>query len=141
MNYFESILQINFYVNDIEASIKWYEDVLGLKLEEMCGPDTAILRFRKDNQNSYDMGDIGEPIVCLIQRDKNTDINESQTHPVFRLNKDYKDRIYEELINKGVRLERIVHNKSHFAFFDIDGNKIELYLPGIYDQQEEQVKE
>jgi catechol 2,3-dioxygenase-like lactoylglutathione lyase family enzyme len=132
LSYFEYLSQVNLFVKDLERSINWYVNTLGLRLLQRCGEHTVVLDFGQGNEN-YDMGKgATSSIICLIQSNE-VETTNNGTHPVFKLSAEFRDVIYEELKSKGVKVEENPRNKSHFYFFDLDGNKIELYLPGIYD--------
>jgi catechol 2,3-dioxygenase-like lactoylglutathione lyase family enzyme len=132
MSYFETLSQVNLYVSDIEKSIKWYVEVLGLRLLQRCGEHTVVLDFGQGNE-SFNMGKGATSAILSLIQSNEVEATNKGTHPVFRLSQEYKDIIYNELKLKGVQVEENPRNKSHFCFWDIDGNKIELYLPGIYD--------
>jgi hypothetical protein len=76
--------------------------------------------FGQGNDN-YDMGkNATTPVLCLIYKGGMQPIKLDSCHPVFRLAAEYKEKLYDELKNKGVKVEENPKNKSHFVFYDID---------------------
>ena len=103
------IFHFSFTVSDIEASIAWYRDVLGLELVQYVHP--------KGKAHRYALNDVGVPHVAFLV----TDIQS----------------MYERLANAGVRFRTPpiqitagVNRGGHVCYFhDPDGFLLELLEP------------
>jgi catechol-2,3-dioxygenase len=128
MYYLDGVAQVNLHVKDFKKAIEWYQINLGLRLRAEYEGHTAILDFGQEDSSST--------IVCLIKLNEDEELPqnaENGTYPVFRLSPKYAETIYDELKDKGVTVEDSPNHKAHFKFYDLDGNQIEVYLPGIYE--------
>ncbi|MGR3765590.1 VOC family protein [Rossellomorea sp. NS-SX7] len=123
MSVFLGVMQTNLYVNDIEAAKNWYRDVLQVSIEKDYGT-TVVLSFGNESR-------LGT--LCLIQ-DKKAAGERQSTYPVLQISQEYKDILYEKLREKKVKVEENPAHTSHFKFYDCDGNILEAYCPGIYEE-------
>jgi catechol 2,3-dioxygenase-like lactoylglutathione lyase family enzyme len=132
VSYFENVMQVNLRVKDLNASIMWYQEKLGLSLVKKYGGHTAVLDFGILENNEMKT----PSCICLIKLgadEEPTINNKNGTHPVLQLSHEYCETIYEEFKGKDIRVEDHPKHKAHFCFFDLDDNMLELYLPGIYN--------
>jgi catechol 2,3-dioxygenase-like lactoylglutathione lyase family enzyme len=132
VSYFENVLQVNLRVKDLNASINWYQEKLGLSLVKKYGDHTAVLDFGQSENNVMKT----PSFICLVklgEDEEPTINNKNGTHPVLKLSPEYCETIYEQLKDKGINVEDHPKHKAHFCFFDLDDNMLELYLPGIND--------
>lgn len=127
MNLFTGVYQINLRVKDIELACQWYEKVLGFKKVKDYGK-TVVLGTGE-----------GVPL-CLIEQtvDQPLPDNSEGTHPVISIDlnavRDCRTRLEEmkvTVLDGGSR--------GHFKFRDLDGNLLEAYLPGLYEEEEFQI--
>ncbi|QTC40032.1 VOC family protein [Bacillus sp. V3] len=123
MSVFLGVMQTNVMVTDIVAAKNWYSEILQCKIEKDYGT-TVVLSFGG-----------GSPLgtLCLIQ-DKEAAGRNHSTYPVLQISRKYKDTLYEKLREKEVKVEEAPAHQSHFKFFDPDGNMLEAYSPGIFEE-------
>lgn len=132
MGLFQGVNQINLRVKEMQRSVKWYEEVLGLHVKHDYG-HTVVLCFDKEATTKE------RPIetsVCLIQLQENevlTEHTENGTYPVFTIAPEKAETCYYELKKLGIWIEE--GKKAHFKFKDPDGNWLEAYLPGLYEEE------
>ena len=105
----------------MKESKRWYTEVLGLQVVKDYDT-TVVLSF----------GGGGLSSLCLIEASEA--VNSGDTYPVLQLSEEYKDVLYKNLEEKGVRVETNPCHFSHFKFYDPDGNMLEAYCPGIYEE-------
>ncbi|WP_175990473.1 VOC family protein [Bacillus sp. Marseille-Q1617] len=123
MSIFQGVMQTNMMVSDIEAAKNWYRDVLQAEIEKDYGT-TVVLTFGSDSPSGT---------LCLIQ-DKEAAGENHSTYPVLQISPEFKDTLYEKLLEKDVEVEGDPAHRSHFKFYDPDGNRLEAYNPGIYEE-------
>lgn len=122
MSFFSGVYQINVRVKDINKAVEWYKDILGLKVQKNYGK-TVVLGHEK-----------GGP-VCLIEKDSYLPLpdNLEGTHPVFRISSSGVEDCKKSLMDQGVTVLE-GGSDGHFKFRDLDGNLLEAYLPGLYEE-------
>lgn len=106
---FKRIDTVFVYVRNIEASVKWYREILGLEV----GLDyPGYVAFK-----------LGETYLTLIE-------NENQINHVFSAFNFFVEDAFvthQYLIRKGVEVTEVQSDGvDHFAFFDLDGNRLEI---------------
>jgi lactoylglutathione lyase len=108
-------------VRDLDISMKFYTDVLRLKLRDVEQWDNA-------RGANYIIGD-NSPLFTLIETKENFQIQE---YPTFNLNCSNILELYEELYNQGVKVGELNNWSSNmnvhvdFDIYDPDGNAINL---------------
>lgn len=70
--------------------------------------------------------------LCLIETGEG--VISGVTYPVLQISEKYKDVLYKTPVEKGVRVEPNPGHLSHFKFYDPEGNILEAYCPGIYEE-------
>ncbi|TLS36925.1 VOC family protein [Pseudalkalibacillus caeni] len=128
MNLFSGVNQINFRVKEIDRASKWYQEILGLAVKHDYGT-TVVLAFDEHSTNP-------STLVCLIELAEGEDLSDNGangTHPVFAISEEQAEQCREQLISKGVNV--LEGSKAHFKFTDPDGNLMEAYLPGLYEEK------
>ncbi len=125
MKLFTEVHQINLRVRDMDRSCKWYQEVLGLSILKDYG-STVVLGFNKISLTS----------ICLIELPNEESFpnnNESGTHPVIAISPDHAETCKETLQGMGIEIVE-GGGMAHFKFKDPDGNLIEAYIPGLYEE-------
>ncbi|WP_201714244.1 VOC family protein [Rossellomorea arthrocnemi] len=122
IHYFQGVLQTNIKVRVMKEAKQWYTEILGLHVEKDYD-STVVLSFGGDNLGT----------LCLIEAG-GEGFDCGSTYPVLRISEEYKDVLYKRLAEKGVQVEENPVHPSHFTFYDPDGNKLEAYCPGIYEE-------
>ncbi|MCA1055556.1 VOC family protein [Rossellomorea aquimaris] len=122
MGAFIGVMQTNLMVRDIERAKVWYREILQAHIEEDYGT-TVLISF----------GGSSSAPICLIQ-DGEAAGGQQSSYPVLQISEEHKDAVYEDLRIKGVKLEGNPAHRSHFKFYDCDGNRLEAYCPGIYEE-------
>lgn len=122
MSFFSGVYQINVRVKEIKKAVQWYEDNLGLQVLKNYGK-TVVL------------GQDGGIPVCLIEKPPHQPIpdNLEGTHPVFCISSRSVEDCKKGLIDRGVTVLD-GGSEGHFKFRDLDGNLLEAYLPGLYEE-------
>ncbi|SFJ26288.1 hypothetical protein SAMN04487936_101471 [Halobacillus dabanensis] len=122
MSCFSGVYQINVRVKEIKKAIEWYKDILGLNVQKDHGK-TVVLGQEK-----------GIP-VCLIEKDSHLPLpdNLEGTHPVFIISSNSVEYCKQSLMDQGVTVLE-GGSEGHFKFRDLDGNLLEAYLPGLYEE-------
>lgn len=97
------------YVRNIAESVQWYREVLGLEVGlEYLG----YVAFK-----------LGETYLTIIENRRQ--INHEFSTFNFFVEDAYVTHQY--LVNKGVKVTDVKHDGvDHFAFFDPDGNRLEI---------------
>ncbi|MFZ3580015.1 VOC family protein [Virgibacillus sp. DJP39] len=128
MGIFNGVHQVNFRVRDMNLSCKWYQEVLGLVIQKDYG-DTVVLGFNNHPENNT--------TICLIKIDKTVSIpnNENGTHPVLSISPGQAESCKRYLVERGTTIVE-GGGVAHFKFKDPDGNLIEAYLPGLYEEKQ-----
>ncbi|MFD1018594.1 VOC family protein [Thalassobacillus hwangdonensis] len=123
MSGFKAVNQINIMVSDIVQSRKWYENHIGLTVKHDYD-QTVVLQFPEPSPT----------YVCLIEGPGSFSPERvAGTYPVFEIDEIQADQLKESLVSEGV--EVVEGSKGHFKFKDPDGNVLEAYLPGLYEEQ------
>lgn len=125
MSMFNGVYQVNVRVRDIQKATKWYVEVLGFSIHKDFG-DTVVLRT--------DHG--GGTPLCLIAMPEGelSDRNaENGSHPVIQISSEGAELCQEYLKEKGASI--LDGSKAHFRFKDPEGNLLEAYLPGLYEDE------
>ncbi|MBW3111085.1 VOC family protein [Bacillus sp. MCCB 382] len=112
---------MNLKVRDMKESKRWYTEVLGLKVHKDYGT-TVVFSFGEEMSAALCLIETGEAVIS------------GDTYPVLQISEEYKDVLYKNLVEKGVRVESNPGHLSHFKFYDPDGNMLEAYCPGIYEK-------
>ncbi|WP_064092858.1 VOC family protein [Rossellomorea aquimaris] len=123
MSYFQGVMQTNVMVSDMRRAKKWYSELLGLKVDKDYGT-TVVFSFG----SSESLG-----TICLIEK-VNSHTDDDSTYPVLQISHPYKDVLYQTLKDNEVKVEENPSHPSHFIFYDCDGNKLEAYCSGIYEE-------
>ena len=115
---------VELSVSDLERSLKFYTEVLGLKITQREHQKPGVEYFL----------DCGTSLVGLIQGDPKGDVHVLQdgglggNHFSFRVHTGDFDRIVEEVKTRGITIT--YHKKRERSwslyFLDPDGNKLEV---------------
>ena len=111
-------------VSDLERSLKFYTEVLGLKITERENQKPGVEYFL----------DCGTSLVGLIQGDPKGDNHVLQdgglggNHFSFRARTSDFDRIVEEIKSRGITITYLKKREKSWSlyFLDPDGNKLEI---------------
>ncbi|MYL72362.1 hypothetical protein GLW00_16065 [Halobacillus litoralis] len=122
MSLFTGVYQINVRVKEIKQAVKWYEEILGLRILKDYGK-TVVLEHE------------GGVPVCLIEKPPHTEFpdNLEGTHPVFSISPASVEKCRRTLEGRGVVVLE-GGSEGHFKFRDLDGNLLEAYLPSLYQE-------
>ncbi|MFC4559219.1 VOC family protein [Virgibacillus kekensis] len=127
MNLLTEVYQVNLRVSDMKRAVKWYQDVLGLKVQKDYG-NTVVLGISESS---------GTPAaVCLIEHPEKgvQSFDDNVTHPVLAISPGQAEACREKLRQMGARIIE-GGGKAHFKFADPDGNLLEAYLPNLYKDE------
>jgi len=116
----QQIDHVAITVRDIERSIAWYTDVLGLEHrpvaewgeypQMVCAGETCVALFPEPAE-----GGTGEPPAITV------------THFAFRVDRGNFERAQEEFRERGIEFEFADHSVAHSVYVhDPDGHRIEL---------------
>ncbi|MYL48126.1 hypothetical protein GLV98_01455 [Halobacillus litoralis] len=124
MSFFSGVYQINVRVKEINKAVEWYEEILGFHVLKDYGK-TVVLEH-----------DGGVP-VCLIEKPPHTELpdNLDGTHPVFSISPSNVEDCKKALMDRGVVVLE-GGSEGHFKFRDLDGNLLEAYLAGLYEDEQ-----
>ena len=111
-------------VSDLERSLKFYTEVLGLKITERENQKPGVEYFL----------DCGTSLVGLIQGDPKGDNHVLQdgglggNHFSFRAHTSDFDHIVEEIRSRGITITYLKKREKSWSlyFLDPDGNKLEI---------------
>ncbi|MEC3885372.1 VOC family protein [Halobacillus sp. HZG1] len=122
MSLFTGVYQINVRVKEIKKAVEWYEEILGLRVLKDYGK-TVVLEHE------------GGVPVCLIEKSTHTELpdNLEGTHPVFSISPTSVEACRKTLVNRSVVVLE-GGSEGHFKFRDLDGNLLEAYVPGLYQE-------
>ncbi|WP_164669737.1 VOC family protein [Virgibacillus doumboii] len=127
MGIFKGVHQVNFRVKDMDLSRKWYHEVLGCTVQKDFG-DTVVLGVDNTPGNNTS--------ICLIKHaEGSVPDNENGTHPVLSISPEHAENCKNQLQEQGVEIVE-GGGQAHFKFKDPDGNLIEAYLPGLYEEKQ-----
>ena len=126
MSFFKGVYQVNIRVRDIKNAVSWYEKVLGLHVTKDYG-GTVVLGVGE-----------GQTAICLIELKEGEELpsaDASGSYPVLHLAAEHAETFKNELRERGVSVDE-EEGVAHFKFYDLDGNKLEAYFPGLYETEE-----
>ncbi len=126
----KGIYHIGIPVNDMERAVKFYTEVLGMKIAKLNRDDMG------DNLNRADLRS-GDGMVVLFQRpkpiEKDALIEDGATHQAFIVDNDDFELAVKKMKDWGVKIHTTpsVDRSSGrgFYFFDTEGNLLQLYAP------------
>jgi catechol 2,3-dioxygenase-like lactoylglutathione lyase family enzyme len=124
------IYHIGIPVNDVERAVKFYTEVLGMKVAKLNRDDMG------DHLNRADLRS-GDGMVVLFQRpmpiEKDALKEDGATHHAFTVSPEDFELAAQKMKDWGVKVHSIptVNRQSGrgFYFFDPDGNLLQLYAP------------
>ena len=118
----EGIDHVALTVRDLEASIVWYQEVLGLERPHnawnnnpavLCAGDTCVALFAARTDNPADTPDVSRTIVMK--------------HLAFRVDRPNFEAAQTTLRVKGIEFEFADHEISHSIYFnDLSGHLLEI---------------
>jgi catechol 2,3-dioxygenase len=136
------INHVVFNVNDLDKAVKFYTEVVGMKL---------VLRFDDRKMAFVSFGDHHHDIALF--QVGGTPEPDRQWHGFNHLAMEYEggpevlDQLHQRLIDKGAKIDNLEgHNAGRHKsvyFFDPDGNRLEFYWenPNWQAQQKQWVKQ
>ena len=132
----KGIYHIGIPVNDVERAVKFYTEVLGMKVAKLNRDDMGGGLNRADLRSGNDM-------VVLFQRPRPTQKNaldeDGATHHAFIVDTDDFELAVKKMQDWGVKIHDVatVERQSGrgFYFFDPDGNLLQLYAPPKADRK------
>jgi catechol 2,3-dioxygenase-like lactoylglutathione lyase family enzyme len=126
----KGLYHIGIPVNDVERAVKFYTEVLGMKVALLNRDDMG------DRLNRADLRS-GEDMVVLFQRPKPIErdavAEDGATHQAFVVDREDFELAKEKMKDWGIKIHSIPSvdrpSGSGFYFFDPDGNLLQLYAP------------
>jgi glyoxylase I family protein len=126
----KGVHHIGIAVNDVERAVKFYTEVLGMKVAKLGKDDMGDRLSRADLRS-------GDSMVVLFQRpqpiDKDAVKEDGATHHAFTVSPEDFDLAERKMADWGVKIHSTptVERASGrgFYFFDPDGNLLQLYAP------------
>jgi len=126
----EGVYHIGIPVNDVDRAVKFYTEILGMKIFKLNRDDMG------DRLNRADLRS-GDSMVVLFQRptplEKNAVKEYGATHQAFVVSPEDFDLAAQKMKDWGVKIYDVptVERPSGrgFYFFDPDGNLLQLYAP------------
>jgi len=126
----KKLLHTRMRVNDIERSVKFYTEVLGMKIAKLNRDDMG------DHLNRADLRS-GDGMVVLFQRpapiEKDALKEDGATHHAFTVSPEDFELAAQKMKDWGVKTHSIPTvdrpTGRGFYFFDPDGNLLQLYAP------------
>lgn len=103
-------------VADVEASVAWYVDVLGLerRMEEEWGSHPAVVC-------------VGESCVAIFPSDGSERTGDTIQHFAFRADRGNFERAQESFRERDIEFRSADHGASHSVYIaDPDGHRIEI---------------
>src|SRR5438445_13544564 len=124
------IYNIGITDNDVERAVKFYTEVLGMKIAKLIRDDMG------DHLNRADLRS-GDGMVVLFQRsnpiEKDALKEDGVTHHAFMVSPEDFELAAQKMKEWGVKVHSIpIVDRSTgrgFYFFDPDGNLLQLYAP------------
>lgn len=110
-------------VRDVEKSVAWYRDILGLAF---------AFEFQEgDNEAWFDVGGVGLGLIrsSEIPKLEFTDMRET-TQPILQFQVENIQDVYRELQHKGVQVSEMIFKQEggySFTFRDPDGHMSSLW--------------
>ena len=126
----KGVYHIGIPVNDVEGSVKFYTEVLGMTIAKLNRDDMG------DHLNRADLRS-GDSMVVLFQRptaiERDALKEDGATHHAFVVSAEDFELAVRKMKDLGVKIHDIpiVERPSGrgFYFFDPDGNLLQLYAP------------
>jgi len=126
----KGLYHIGIPVNDVERAVKFYTEVLGMKIAKLNRDDMG------DHLNRADLRS-GDDMVVLFQRPKPVEkdalAEDGATHHAFIVDREDFEVAVKKMTEWGVKIHNIPMvdrpTGSGFYFFDPDGNLLQLYAP------------
>ena len=126
----KGVYHIGIPVNDVERAVKFYTEILGMKIAKLNRDDMG------DNLNRADLRS-GDSMVVLFQRptplDKDALKEDGATHQAFTVSPEDFELAEKKMKDWGVKVYGVptVERATGrgFYFFDPDGNLLQLYAP------------
>ena len=126
----KGVYHIGIPVNDMDRAVKFYTEVLGMKIVKLSRDDMGGRLGRADLRS-------GDGIVVLFQRpkpiEKDALAEEGATHQAFLVDNDDFEFAVKKMKDWGVKIHATpsVDRPSGrgFYFFDTEGNLLQLYAP------------
>jgi glyoxylase I family protein len=126
----KGVYHIGIPVNDVERSVKFYTEILGMTIAKLNRDDMGDHLSRADLRS-------GDSMVVLFQRPKplNRDAvqEDGATHQAFTVSPEDFELAEQKMKDWGVKIYDIptVERPTGrgFYFFDPDGNLLQLYAP------------
>jgi glyoxylase I family protein len=126
----QGVYHIGIPVNDVDRAVKFYTEILGMKIFKLNRDDMG------DRLNRADLRS-GDSMVVLFQRptplEKNAVKEDGATHQAFVVSPEDFDLAAQKMKDWGVKIYDVptVERPSGrgFYFFDPDGNLLQLYAP------------
>jgi catechol 2,3-dioxygenase-like lactoylglutathione lyase family enzyme len=126
----KGLYHIGIPVNDVERAVKFYTEVLGMKVALLNRDDMGDGLKRADLRSGDDM-------IVLFQRPKRIEkdalAEDGATHHAFVVDREDFELAKEKMNEWGVKIHAVPSvdrpSGSGFYFFDSDGNLLQLYTP------------
>jgi catechol 2,3-dioxygenase-like lactoylglutathione lyase family enzyme len=126
----KGVYHIGIPVNNVERAVKFYTEVLGMRISKLNRDDMGDRLDRADLRSGDDM-------VVLFQRpkpiEKDAVAEDGATHHAFVVDREDFDLAEKKMKEWGVKIYHIPTvdrpTGSGFYFFDPDGNLLQLYAP------------
>ncbi|HEX9446283.1 MAG TPA: VOC family protein [Candidatus Binatia bacterium] len=126
----KGVYHIGIPVNDVARAVKFYTEVLGMKIAKLNRDDMG------DHLNRADLRS-GDDMVALFQRprpvEKDALKEDGATHHAFIVDREDFDLAVQKMKEWGVKVHNVPTvdrpTGSGFYFFDPDGNLLQLYTP------------
>lgn len=120
-SFIEQVHYIRIPVKDLEESIQWYRDVLGLQLVSITEDPFAIFKVND-----------GPFLLTLVPTADETFVHFTvQNEPAFSIGFTSPELLnfHNHLLKNQVRVEEIQEEKGHayFHFYDPSGNKLQVH--------------
>ena len=131
----QGVYHIGIPVNDVDRSVKFYTEVLGMKIAKLNRDDMG------DRLNRADLRS-GDSMVVLFQRptpiEKDALKEDGATHHAFLVSTEDFELAVRKMKDLGVKIHTIATvdrpSGRGFYFFDPDGTLLQLYAPPKKDQ-------
>jgi glyoxylase I family protein len=126
----KGVYHIGIPVNDVGRAVKFYTEVLGMKVAKLNRDDMGDRLNRADLRSGDDM-------VVLFQRpqplEKDALAQDGATHHAFIVDREDFELAVQKMKGWGVKIHNVPNvdrpTGSGFYFFDPDGNLLQLYTP------------
>ncbi|MGH7832272.1 MAG: VOC family protein [Candidatus Binatia bacterium] len=126
----KGLYHIGIAVNDVERAVKFYTEILGMKIAKLNRDDMG------DHLNRADLRS-GDSMIVLFQRPKPIEKDalkeDGASHHAFIVDNDDFELAVKKMKDLGVRIHEVptVERPTGrgFYFFDPEGNLLQLYAP------------